>query len=102
MLNTLHESDPDLEPGAGADTLVYRLQLRFRPKVLAPCGSGSTTLTSKKTVPGVGFISAPIFRPQIRETVQKHVPRGGESASLRTPRVLQRVRKYSSPYFSTS
>jgi hypothetical protein len=34
--NTL--ADP--EPGAGAETSIFRLQ----PKVSAPCGSGSTTL----------------------------------------------------------
>jgi hypothetical protein len=34
--NTL--ADP--EPGAGAETSIFRLQ----PKVLSPCGSGSTTL----------------------------------------------------------
>jgi hypothetical protein len=32
------------EPGAGAETTVYRLQLRLRPKVSAPAGSGSATL----------------------------------------------------------
>ncbi len=31
-----------LEPGAGAEISIYRL--RLQPKVLAPCGSGSTTL----------------------------------------------------------
>jgi hypothetical protein len=32
----------DPEPGAGAETSIF--QLRLQPKVLAPCGSGSTTL----------------------------------------------------------
>jgi hypothetical protein len=42
--NILMLSDPDPEPGAGAKTSLYRFQLRLRPKVLAPCGSGTTTL----------------------------------------------------------
>jgi hypothetical protein len=37
-------------PGAGAETSVYRLQLRLRPKVSAPAGSssgsGSATLVT--------------------------------------------------------
>jgi hypothetical protein len=36
--NTLVDPEPEL--GAGAEILIFRLQ----PKVLAPCGSGSTTL----------------------------------------------------------
>jgi hypothetical protein len=32
----------DPEPGAGAETSIFRLQ----PKVPAPCGSGSTTLNN--------------------------------------------------------
>jgi hypothetical protein len=32
----------DPEPGAGAETSIFRL--RLQPKVSAPCGSGSTTL----------------------------------------------------------
>jgi hypothetical protein len=38
--NTL--ADP--EPGAGAETSIF--QLRLRPKVSAPAGSGSATLSS--------------------------------------------------------
>jgi hypothetical protein len=34
----------DPEPGAGAETSIFRLWLRLRPKVSAPCGSGSTSL----------------------------------------------------------
>ncbi len=40
--NTL--ADP--ESGAGAETLIFRLQLRLWPKVTAPAGSGSATLPS--------------------------------------------------------
>jgi hypothetical protein len=40
LQNTL--GDP--EPGAGAETSIFRL--RLQPKVSAPCGSGSTTLVS--------------------------------------------------------
>jgi hypothetical protein len=44
-------ADPELEPGAGAKTSIFWLQLQ--QKVLAPCGSGSTTLlhrTNEKLV----------------------------------------------------
>jgi hypothetical protein len=45
FLTTL--SDP--EPGAGAETSIFRLQLQ--PKVPAPCGSGSTTLLNVYNIP---------------------------------------------------
>jgi hypothetical protein len=35
----------DPEPGAGAETSIFRLQLRLRPKVSAPAGSGSGSAT---------------------------------------------------------
>jgi hypothetical protein len=37
-------------PGAGAETSVYRLQLRLWPKVSAPAGSGSATLEKKSEI----------------------------------------------------
>jgi hypothetical protein len=40
--NTLADPEPEL----GAETL--RLRLRLQPKVLAPCGSGSTTLPRRQ------------------------------------------------------
>ncbi len=40
-------SDP--EPGAGAETSIFRL--RLQPKVLAPCGSCATTLLHVYNVP---------------------------------------------------
>ncbi len=37
-------------PEAGAETSVYRLQLRLRPKVSAPVGSSSGSATLSLTV----------------------------------------------------
>jgi hypothetical protein len=34
----------------GAETSIFQLQQQLRPKVLAPCGSGSTTLIRRVTV----------------------------------------------------
>jgi hypothetical protein len=48
LKNTL--ADPEPEPGAvaGAETLIFRLQLQ--PKVSAPCGFGSGSTTLARTV----------------------------------------------------
>jgi hypothetical protein len=53
--------DPEPEPGAGAETSIFRLQ----PKVSAPCGSGSTTLVTLLTL-GTWHRQGKMFSPSVR------------------------------------